>query len=243
MRRPVHGVLGARMSTAYAKLGVPAEYGLSWLLPRLVGVERALDLLLSARRVEVEEAERMGLISRVCDAGDVLSEAHAYARLLATSCSPIAMATIRRQVWGDLSRTYPEANEVWLAAMRRLNAPENADFAEGVAAFMERRSPQFPPYLRSSSRPCHRLRRSDHGPPAPRGRGLPLDGAGVPRRTSSRWLAKYRGHAPRGGSGLTDQWRKTRCEHGLLGLSWPTEYGGGGRTKVEQVVLVEADQW
>ncbi len=134
---------GARMSTAYAKLGVPAEYGLSWLLPRLVGVERALDLLLSARRVEAEEAERMGLISRVCDAGDVLSEAHAYARLLATSCSPIAMATIRRQVWGDLSRTYPEANEVWLAAMRRLNAPENADFAEGVAAFMERRSPQF----------------------------------------------------------------------------------------------------
>ena len=64
---------GARISTAYAKLGIPAEYGLSWLLPRLIGVERALDLLLSARRVEADEAERIGLVSRVCDPGTVLA--------------------------------------------------------------------------------------------------------------------------------------------------------------------------
>jgi enoyl-CoA hydratase/carnithine racemase len=134
---------GARVSTAYAKLGVPAEYGLSWILPRLIGVERALDLLLSARPVEADEAERIGLVSRVCDAETVVAEATAYAEMLATTCSPRSMATIRRQVWGDLSRGYTEANEGWLAAMRRLNRPENPDFAEGVEAFVQQRTPRF----------------------------------------------------------------------------------------------------
>jgi len=134
---------GARISTAYAKLGIPAEYGLSWLLPRMIGVERALDLLLSARRVEADEAERIGLVSRICDPGTVVTEAQAYAHQLATGSSPTAMAAIRRQVWGDLSRAYTEANEEWLAAMRRLNRPDNPDFAEGVAALVEKRAPRF----------------------------------------------------------------------------------------------------
>lgn len=136
---------GARLSTAYARLGIPAEYGLSWLLPRLIGVEWALDLLLSARRVEADEAHRIGLVSRVCDADTVLDEARAYASLLATGSSPRSMAAIRRQVWGDLSRGYTEANEVWLEAMVRLNRPDNPDFAEGVAALVERRNPRFAP--------------------------------------------------------------------------------------------------
>lgn len=136
---------GARLSTAYARLGIPAEYGLSWLLPRLIGAEWALDLLLSARRVEADEAHRIGLVSRVCDADTVLDEARAYASLLATGSSPRSMAAIRRQVWGDLSRGYTEANEVWLEAMVRLNRPDNPDFAEGVAALVERRSPRFAP--------------------------------------------------------------------------------------------------
>ena len=70
---------GARLSTAYAKLGIPAEYGLSWLLPRMIGVERALDLLLSARRVDADEAERIGLVTRVCEPDAMLAEAWDYA--------------------------------------------------------------------------------------------------------------------------------------------------------------------
>jgi enoyl-CoA hydratase/carnithine racemase len=136
---------GAKISTAYAKLGVPAEYGLSWLLPRMIGVERSLDLLLSARPVEAAEAERIGLVSRLSEAGDVLTDAQSYAAMLAETCSPQSMAAIRRQVWGDLSRGYTEANEGWFAAMRRLNRPENPDFAEGVGAFVERRPPRFAP--------------------------------------------------------------------------------------------------
>jgi enoyl-CoA hydratase/carnithine racemase len=136
---------GARLSTAYAKLGIPAEYGLSWIMPRLIGVERALDLLLSARPVDADEAARFGLVSRVCEPEVVLAEAQDYARMLAQSCSPRSMAAIRRQVWGDLSRGYTEANHEWLATMQRFNRPDNPDFAEGVEAFVEKRPPRFAP--------------------------------------------------------------------------------------------------
>ena len=135
---------GARISTAYAKLGIPAEYGLSWLLPKLIGVEHALDLLYTAKRVEADEALRIGLVSRVCDDETMLAEAQAYARLLAAGSSPIAMAAMRRQVWGDLSRDYTAANEVWLQTMVRMNvATDNPDFGEGVAALVEKRPPNF----------------------------------------------------------------------------------------------------
>jgi enoyl-CoA hydratase/carnithine racemase len=136
---------GARMSTAYARRGLPAEYGSSWLLPRLVGVERALDLLLSARTFDAEEAHAIGLVSRLCDPSSVLAEAQDYARDLASNCAPRAMAAIRRQVWGDLSRDYTEANAVWLQVMRQFNSEDNPDFAEGVASFTEKRPPKFDP--------------------------------------------------------------------------------------------------
>jgi enoyl-CoA hydratase/carnithine racemase len=136
---------GAKVSTAYAKLGIPAEYGMSWILPRLLGVERALDLLLSARPIDADEALSIGLVTRLCQPGDVLRDAQAYGRQLATTSSPRSMATIRRQVWGDLTRSYTEANQVWLDAMRELNRPENPDFVEGVAALVEKRPPSFAP--------------------------------------------------------------------------------------------------
>jgi enoyl-CoA hydratase/carnithine racemase len=135
----------AKLATAYAKLGVPAEYGLSWILPRMIGIEWSLDLLMSARPVDGEEALHIGLVTRLCDEGSVFTDAHAYARSLAEGSSPISMATIRRQVWGDLSKHYTDANEGWLEAMVRLNRPENPDFAEGVAALVEHRSPHFTP--------------------------------------------------------------------------------------------------
>jgi enoyl-CoA hydratase/carnithine racemase len=136
---------GARLSTAYAKLGIPAEYGLSWLLPRLIGVEWSLDLLLTARRIDAEEAKAIGLVTRVSDDASVLTDAQAYAATLARGSSPRSMAAIRRQVWGDLSRSYPEANATWLETMVRMNKPDNADFGEGVAAMVAKRDPDFAP--------------------------------------------------------------------------------------------------
>jgi len=137
---------GARFSTAYARLGLAAEYGLSWILPRMIGVENALDLLLSSRPFDADEALALGVVSRVCQPDDVLADAQSYATELAQHCSPLAMAAIRRQVWGDLSKSWFEANADWLELMRRFNAREsNPDFAEGVAALREKRVPNFGP--------------------------------------------------------------------------------------------------
>jgi enoyl-CoA hydratase/carnithine racemase len=131
----------AKFTTAYARRGLPAEYGSSWLLPRLVGLEHALDLLLSARVVGAEEAQRIGLVTRVCSPDAVLGDAQAYARDLAENCSPRSMAAIRRQVYGDLSRPFSESMVHTLALMQEFAG--NPDFAEGVASFVEKRPPSF----------------------------------------------------------------------------------------------------
>ena len=134
---------GARFTTAYARRGLPAEYGISWLLPRLIGVEKALDLLLSARVFDADEAKALGLVSRVCDPETVLGEAQAYARDLAAHCSPRSMAAMRHQVYTDLSRDFDDSMARAVAAMKEFAG--NPDFAEGVASFAERRPPRFPP--------------------------------------------------------------------------------------------------
>lgn len=135
---------GARLSTAYARRGLPAEHGTSWLLPRLVGIETALDLLLSARTVDAAEAVRLRLATRQTQRGDALRAARAYATELATKSSPRSMASIRDQVWADLDRDLAAA----LAAARRATADFNADnpdFTEGVQSFLEHRPPNFAP--------------------------------------------------------------------------------------------------
>jgi len=132
---------GAKFTTAYARRGLPAEYGSSWLLPRLIGLEHALDLLLSARVIEADEAKALGLVSRVCEPGAVLAEAQTYARDLAEYCSPRSMAAIRRQVYGDLSRDFGASMVQTLALMQEFAG--SSDFAEGVASFVEKRPPEF----------------------------------------------------------------------------------------------------
>ncbi|HEY5332267.1 MAG TPA: enoyl-CoA hydratase-related protein, partial [Solirubrobacterales bacterium] len=88
----------AKIATIFARRGLVAEYGISWLLPRIVGTGRALDLLLSARTIRGEEAYRIGLVDHLAAAAEVLERAVAYADDIATNCSPTAMATIKRQV-------------------------------------------------------------------------------------------------------------------------------------------------
>ncbi|MCW3067848.1 MAG: Enoyl-CoA hydratase/isomerase [Solirubrobacterales bacterium] len=132
---------GAKITTAFARRGLVAEHGSSWLLPRLVGPARALDLLLSGRVVLAEEAYSMGLVNRVIEPDRLLEETLAYARDLASCCSPTSMATIKRQVYGDLQRGLPEALEQ--ADRLMLDSFTAPDFVEGVTSFLERRDPRF----------------------------------------------------------------------------------------------------
>ncbi|GAA2133749.1 enoyl-CoA hydratase-related protein [Actinomadura napierensis] len=136
-------VPAAKLGTAFARRGLIAEYGVSWLLPRLIGTGRALDLLLSGRIVQGEEALALGLVNRVVDPGGLLDAAVGYATELAASCSPASMDVIKQQVHRDLDRGFAEAlteaDALMLASFR------HPDAAEGVAAYVEKRPPAFRP--------------------------------------------------------------------------------------------------
>jgi enoyl-CoA hydratase/carnithine racemase len=134
---------GAKLTTAFARRGLVAEHGISWMLPRLVGPARALDLLLSGRVVLGAEAAELGLVNRAVPDQDVLDTALDYARMLASESSPSSMATIKRQVYADCERglddALEEANRLMVASF------SGHDFAEGVQSFLERRAPSFAP--------------------------------------------------------------------------------------------------
>lgn len=132
---------GAKLTTAHGRLNLPAEYGLSWLLPRIVGLGRANDLLLTSRIVLAEEALGMGLVNRVVPANDVLPTALDYARSLAHDVAARSLRETKRAVALDLFRDLgTSASE----AERLLDEMMGEDdFAEGARALSERRPPRF----------------------------------------------------------------------------------------------------
>jgi enoyl-CoA hydratase/carnithine racemase len=127
--------------TAFAQRGLIAEWGLSWLLPRLVGPAVALDLLLSSRKVRGEEARQLGLANHLVDADDLLPFCRRYIEQLASSCSPASMAVMKHQVYEQLHRGLGAAElEAQQLMVESFGRP---DFAEGVRSFMEKRPPEF----------------------------------------------------------------------------------------------------
>jgi enoyl-CoA hydratase/carnithine racemase len=130
----------AKLATAFPRLGLIAEYGSAWMLPRLIGLMNAFDLLYSGRQVDAEEAGRLGLV-RVLPAETFMDEVDAYARELAARCSPRSLAVIKRQLLGgllkNLAESCVEADREMLAGF------ESEDFREGVAHFLAKRAPNF----------------------------------------------------------------------------------------------------
>jgi enoyl-CoA hydratase/carnithine racemase len=132
---------GAKLTTAHGRLGLPAEYGLSWLLPRMIGLTRANDLLLSSRVVLAEEAADMGLINRVVPSLRLMEEVMEYARQLAVAVSPSSLRVTRQQIYADL---HSDAASAVVRSQRLMEEMMTGDdFAEGVAAFQEKRPPRF----------------------------------------------------------------------------------------------------
>jgi len=130
---------GAKFTTAHGKLNLPAEYGLSWLLPRMVGLTRANELLLSSRVFSAEEAKALGIVNEVYPADELLASTYDYARRLIATVAPESLAQTRWQIYGDLHRSVADsvrASEGLLEEMMR-----QPDYREGVAAFLEKRPP------------------------------------------------------------------------------------------------------
>lgn len=132
---------GAKLTTAHGRLNLPAEYGLSWLLPRLIGVGRAMELLLSSRVVLADEALELGLVNQVYPPDELLGATLAYAHQLAATVSRRSLAETKRQVWVDQLRDV--GTSVAEAAALLDEMMGEADFAEGVAALNEKRPPRF----------------------------------------------------------------------------------------------------
>ncbi|SEB64806.1 Enoyl-CoA hydratase/carnithine racemase [Rhodococcus koreensis] len=131
----------AAFHTVFSKRGLIAEHGTSWLLPRLIGVGRALDLLWSSRRVDAAEAASIGLADRVVDDDDLVDTAVSYIRDLAKSASPRSLSVSKELVYNHLDREWHEAAVDADVAMQ--NSVRSADFAECVASFVEHRPPRF----------------------------------------------------------------------------------------------------
>ncbi|HEX7035535.1 MAG TPA: enoyl-CoA hydratase-related protein [Pseudomonadales bacterium] len=131
----------AKFTTAFSQRGLIAEHGASWILPRLIGPGRALDLLWSARKFDGEEAFRIGLAERLCEPGESLNDAVAYVKELAAAASPTSLRVMKAQVYRHLNmrlgESLQESNE-WMA-----ESLKREDFREGVRSFIERRPPKF----------------------------------------------------------------------------------------------------
>ena len=132
---------GAKLTTAHGRLGLPAEYGLSWVLPRLVGAGHAADLLLSSRVVLAEEAASMGLVNRVLPGDELLPHTYEYAHVLAHEVSPTSLRLSKRQLYADL---HGDVGASVVEAERLLDEHAGTgDFGEGVRALREKRPPRF----------------------------------------------------------------------------------------------------
>jgi enoyl-CoA hydratase/carnithine racemase len=131
----------SRFSTTFARRGLIAEYGMAWMLPRIIGIANALDLLFSARTIDAPEALRMGLVNRVFPQETFLEKAQESAQELASTVSPRSLRIIKRQVYEAMSQPLAEAFDISVREMMACFRTE--DFKEGVAHFVEKRPAAF----------------------------------------------------------------------------------------------------
>lgn len=133
---------GAKFAALFARRGLIAEYGISWILPRLTGWAVALDLLLSGRTFLADEAAELGLVKEVVEPEHLMRRALDYAEDIARNCSPASLAVIKRQAYGDATRDLAEASARAEAFLHE--SLQRGDVIEGITSFFEKRAPAFP---------------------------------------------------------------------------------------------------
>ena len=135
------GSENTRFITAFSQRGLVAEHGQSWILPRLIGSARALDLLWSSRKTGAEEAKEMGLLDRILPHDELVPATKDYIGQLAEASSPTSLMVMKQQVYRhlnmELGDAMKESNRLMAASLQR------DDFREGVKSFLEKRPPEF----------------------------------------------------------------------------------------------------
>ena len=128
-------------SSAFSKRGLIAEWGVGWILPRLVGIARANDILFSSRKFTADEAEKMGLVNQTFSEEEFDNSVFEYAKELAESVSPRSVRIMKEQIYNAQRETIDENLESSMKAM--IESFDTEDFKEGVAHFIEKRAPKF----------------------------------------------------------------------------------------------------
>jgi enoyl-CoA hydratase/carnithine racemase len=137
-----YAVAGAKITTVAARLGLPAEYGLGWILPRLMGVTHAADVLLTGRIFTAEEALKMNFLNGVFGQEEFDDRIDEIARNIARTVSPQAALETKRQLYAELMES--DIGACIEDSKHRIGRAMNQrDFKEGVAAMAERREPRY----------------------------------------------------------------------------------------------------
>ena len=133
----------AKFTSAFAKRGLVAEHGISYILPKIVGVSNALDILMSSRVFLGDEAKEMGFVSKVYpDQETLMRETMDYAKKMATLCSPASLAEMKTQVYRDLNKH--DASDAGLYSQYLMSKSFfHPDFKEGVDSYVQKRDPKF----------------------------------------------------------------------------------------------------
>lgn len=128
----------AKITTVAPQLGLPAEYGLSWIIPRLVGMTHAADILMTGRVLLAEEMRHMGFFNQVWPREGFMERVRAYAKLL-VEASPTAITTTKRQLWDDLAHSDPRA-AVEQSKLLIESHMQSDDYRDGVNAILARKT-------------------------------------------------------------------------------------------------------
>lgn len=132
----------ARYGFVFARRGIVPEAASSWFLPRLVGIQTAVDWCFSGRLIPAAEAHEKGLVQSVHTPGELIDAAIAKAHEMTADSAPVSVALTRHMLWRMLGASHPMSAHRWdsRAIFARGRSP---DAAEGVTSFLEKRAPHF----------------------------------------------------------------------------------------------------
>lgn len=133
----------ARYGFVFARRGITPEAASSWFLPRLVGMQTALEWCMTGRIFDAAEAQQRGLVRSVHPQGELMDAARAIAREIADNTSAVSVAMTRAMLWRLSAESHPMmAHRIDSRSIYRLS--RSADAREGVQSFLEKRAPAYP---------------------------------------------------------------------------------------------------